>query len=43
MLTWAVVYSFKLLKGHNGLWLVGGMVGDCYIVSQIARAITGHW
>ncbi len=39
MLTWAAVASFKILKGGNGLWLIGGMIGDCYIASTLAIAI----
>lgn len=38
MLTWAVVYSFKILKGSNGLWLIAGIIGDCYIASALAAA-----
>lgn len=43
MITWAVVYAFKLVDGHNGLWLVGGMAADCYIAYCVASAFIGKW
>ncbi len=39
MLTWAAVFAFKIAKGHNGLWLIAGIIGDCYIASTIAAAL----
>jgi hypothetical protein len=43
MLTWAVVYAFKILKGSNGFWLFGAMAGDCYIAFCVASSIIGKW
>lgn len=43
MLTWADVYAFKILKGSHGLWLIAGMIGDCYIASVLAAALAGKF
>lgn len=39
MLTWAIVYSFKFLKGHNGVWLIVAMVCDVIIFQSLAEAL----
>jgi len=43
MMTWAVVYAFKVLQGGNGLWLVIAMGCDCYVAFCIASALIGKW
>lgn len=38
MLTWAIVYAFKIMEGHNGIWLVAAMICDVSIIYYIADA-----